>query len=109
MLNKTMARRAGMVAGIAALVGGAFLAPAQALGGNCSVWSEKTVVNGAPDSWRTGARCTSLTTATAAQGNGRVSLGADHNTAWFTQLNVTKYSGWGIGAIDSVGIKYASI
>ncbi|QTE30344.1 hypothetical protein [Pengzhenrongella sicca] len=90
-----------------ALVAGGFVAPAQALGGTCSAWPEKTVVNGAPDSWRTGARCSALNGDTKAQGNGVVSLYADHNTAWFTQLNVSKYSSWGVGAIDSLSVNYA--
>ena len=95
-----------MVAGIAVLVGATFVAPAQALGGTCSAWYEKTVVNGAPDSWRTGARCSALNSDTKAQGNGVVSLYPDHNTPWFTQLNVSKYSSWGIGAIDSISVNY---
>ena len=106
-MNKTMARRAGLAVGIALLVGGSFLAPAQALGGTCNVWGEKTVVSGAPDSWRVGAKCTSIQSDTKAQGVGVVSLYPDHKTAWFTQLNVNKYSSWGIGANDSLRLNYA--
>ena len=102
-----MARRAGIIVGLAALVGGSFLAPAQALGGNCTVWSEETVVSGSPDSWRVGARCTTIHSDTKAQGVGVVSLYPDHKTAWFTQLNVNKYSSWGVGANDSISINYA--
>ena len=103
-MNKTMARRAALIAGTAVLVGGSFLAPAQALGGTCTVWSEKTVVSGAPDNWRVGAKCTTIQSDTKAQGVGVVSFYPDHKTPWFTQLNVNKYSSWGIGANDSLSL-----
>ena len=62
-----------------------------------------------PNDWRTGAICYSLSVDTKAQGQGVVSLIADHNTPWFTQLNTTKYSGWGKGAIDSVRMAFAHV
>lgn len=72
---------------------------AEAVGGNCSAWSEKQNVSWAPDKWRVAARCSYLQADSKAKGVGDVD-GPDHNTSWFTTLNTTRYSSWGIGAID---------
>jgi hypothetical protein len=82
--------------------------PAAAVGGNCSSWAERKVVDWAPDKWRVGAKCSSLQSDSKAKGVGDVD-GPDHNTAWFTVLNTSRYSSWGVGGIDRTRVEIARV
>ncbi|MGY1719405.1 hypothetical protein ACI8AG_10200 [Blastococcus sp. SYSU DS0552] len=105
-----MKKSAAVLAMTTSLLGGlVIMAPqAGAIGGNCSAWAEKRVVDWAPDDWRVLARCSYLQADTKARGVGDVD-GPDHHTAWFTAINTTRASSWGKGGIDRTRVEMTHI
>jgi hypothetical protein len=107
-----MRRTIAVAATIAAISSGVVLSvsspAAAAIGGNCSAWWETKAVDWQPDKKRIAARCSSLNADTKARGYGEAD-GPDHYTAWFTQLNTSKYGAWGVFGIDGVSVQMARV
>lgn len=67
---------------------------AEAAGGNCGGTVQKKAVAFRPDVYRVAASCSSLWPNSKARGILDFPNDADDHTQWFTQLNVTVYSGY---------------
>lgn len=95
-MSTTIKRLAAAGATASLLAGGAVVvtvAPANAVGGNCSATRQMREVVG-PNEYRSRASCSSLQGDTRARAQLNRDGGPDYFSSWFTRLNTYYYTGY---------------